>query len=75
MTLPIRLRIALALLIVAVFSFAVKFYSGPGNWWVNNWGPASVGYEVFFMLLVFFVVPRRSAVTAIAICVCAWAVP
>jgi hypothetical protein len=65
-----RLRVVEALLVVAAFGFAMKFYPGPGRWWVNDWGPASVAYEVFFMLLVFLVVPRRGAVTPIAVGVC-----
>jgi hypothetical protein len=67
----VRLRVVLALLVVGVLGFAAKLYPGPAQWWVNNWGPASVAYEVFFMLLVFLVVPRRGAITPIALAVCA----
>ena len=67
----IRLRIMLALLAVTVLGFAAKYYRGPGQSWVNNWGPASVAYEVFFMLLASLVVPRRRAITPIAVGVCA----
>ena len=64
---PLRLRITLTLLGVVAFGFASKFYPGPGRWWVNNWGPASVAYEVFFMLAAFLAVPRRKAITRIAV--------
>ena len=66
----IRFRTLLALLTVTIFTFAVKFYPGPGYQFVNDWGPASVGYEVFFMLLVFLVVPHRSAIAPITISFC-----
>ena len=65
-----RLRILAALLVVTALGFTAKRYPGPGRWWVNNWGPASVAYELFFMLLAFLVVPRRRAITPIAIGVC-----
>jgi hypothetical protein len=68
---PLRLRIILALLAVTALGLAAKSYSGPGHWWVNDWGPASVAYELFFMLLAFLVVPRRGAITPIAVGVCA----
>jgi len=66
----LRLRIVLALLAVTAFGLAMKLYPGPGRWWVNDFGPASVAYEVFFMLLAALVVPRREAVTPIAVGVC-----
>jgi len=66
----LRLQIVLALLAVTAFGLGAKFYPGPGRWWVNNFGPASVAYEVFFMLLALLVVPRRGAVTPIAVGVC-----
>lgn len=66
----LRVRIVLALLVVTGLGFAAKLYPGPGRWWVNDWGPASVAYEVFFMLLAFLMVPRREAITPIAVGVC-----
>jgi hypothetical protein len=66
----LRVRILMALLVVTGLGFAAKLYPGPGRWWVNDWGPASVAYEVFFMLLAFLVVPRRGAITPIAVAVC-----
>ena len=67
---PIRPYILIALSIVTVLGFAMKYYPGPGRWWVNDWGPASVAYEVFFMLLAFLVIPRPKAITPIAVSVC-----
>jgi len=66
----LRFRIVVALLAVTALGFGMKLYPGPGRWWVNHFGPASVAYEVFFMLLAFLVVPRRRAVTPIAVGVC-----
>ena len=66
----IRIRVILALAVVVPLGFAAKFYSGPGRWWVNNWGPASVPYVLFFMLLVFLLVPRKRAIIPIAVGVC-----
>ena len=66
----VRLRTMAALPAVTAVGFAAKYYPGPGRWWVNDWGPASVAYEVFFMLLAFLAVPRRGAITPIAVGVC-----
>lgn len=65
----LRFRAFIAWLLVIPLTFALKYYSGPGEWWLNNWG-SSFGYEIFFMLLVFMIVPRRSAIMTIAISVC-----
>ncbi len=67
----VRVYTLAALLVVTVLAFATKFYPGPGHSWVNHWGPASVAYETFFMLLVFLAVPRRPAITPITVGVCA----
>jgi hypothetical protein len=61
-----RLRLLLLLPLVAIFGLAAKHYSGPGRWWVNNWGPASVAYVVFFILLAALFLPRRRAAAPIA---------
>ena len=45
-------RVAVSLLVVTPLGFAFKFYSGPGNWWFNNYG-AGVLYEIFWVLLAF----------------------
>jgi hypothetical protein len=66
---PLRFRAFVAWLLIIPLTFALKYYNGAGEWWLNNWG-SSFGYEIFFMLLALMIVPRRSAVTPIAICVC-----
>jgi hypothetical protein len=58
------------LLAVVPLGFAMKYYAGPGRWWINNWG-ASFAYEVFFMSLVLALVGTRRGVGAIAVGVCA----
>ncbi|MDY7108817.1 MAG: DUF2809 domain-containing protein [Planctomycetota bacterium] len=50
--------------------FAAKAYAGPARWWLNNVA-ASIIYELFFMLLVFLIIPRKKAITPIAVGVCA----
>ena len=64
-----RIAALAALALVVPLSFLMKFYQGSGQWWVNNWG-ASVGYEMFFMLIAFIVYPRPEATKRIAIGVC-----
>ena len=63
----LHLRTFIALIAVAAFGLVAKLYPGPGRRWVNNWGPASVAYLVFFMLAAFLVVPRRELATRIAV--------
>ncbi len=70
MSWTLRLRILVALIVVTVLGFAAKYYPGPGHRFVNHFGPASVAYEMFFMLLAFFFVPRRRAIGPIAVTVC-----
>lgn len=54
-------RVVLSLLVVTPFGFVFKLYSGPGDWWFNNYG-AGVLYEIFWILLAFlFFHSRRSA--------------
>ena len=53
--------------LVVGFGLCCKYYRGFGSDWVNNWGPASVAYELLLMLIVFAVVPRCDAVIRIAI--------
>ena len=64
-----RIHICIALLITVPVSFGLKYYPGPGRWWLNNWG-ASLGYEVFFILLGLLIVARLRAVNTIALSVC-----
>ena len=62
-----RTRILVLIFVVLVFGFSAKLYRGPADRWINNWGPASVAYVVFFMLLVFLVTPTRRAILPITV--------
>jgi hypothetical protein len=64
-----RKRALLLLIITLPIALVMKHYTGPGMWWLNNWG-ASIGYELFFILVFFILFPRRSAVIPIAVLVC-----
>ncbi len=64
-----RLRAVAALVVVVPAGFSAKYYRGPSQWWINNWG-SSFAYEIFFMLLAFVVVCKRSAAVPIAVAVC-----
>ncbi|MEM7313552.1 MAG: DUF2809 domain-containing protein [Planctomycetota bacterium] len=55
---------------VIAAGLALKFYRGPFQEFVNNIGPASVAYEILWMLLAFLFVPRRNAIFRIAVIVC-----
>ena len=66
----VRTTTVIAIGIVVMLGLGCKAYEGPGQDWVNNFGPASICYEVFFVLLVFLVVPQRAASAMIATIVC-----
>ena len=70
MTARIRLWTLGTLPVVVAVGLALKFYRGPAHVWVNHWGPASVAYEVFWMLLFFLVLPEKSRIGPIAGVVC-----
>jgi hypothetical protein len=54
-------QVILSLLVVMPFGFAFKLYSGPGDWWFNNYGAGAL-YEIFWILTAFlFFHSRRSA--------------
>ena len=59
-------RVALSLLVVTPLGFAFKFYSGPGNCWLNNYG-AGVLYEIFWILLTFLFFPSKRSANVIPI--------
>ena len=48
----IRKYIVFALFVVTPAGFLFKFYSGPAQWWFNDYG-AGLVYEVFWVLVVF----------------------
>ena len=51
-----RLIVAIWILGVTLAGFGLKFYSGPGHAWPNNYG-AGVLYEVFWILVLYFFWP------------------
>ena len=55
----IRKYIVFALLVVTPAGFLFKFYSGPAQWWFNNYG-AGLLYEIFWILLIFFFLPKKA---------------
>jgi hypothetical protein len=62
------LGLALSILSL-VLGLACKYYRGPGQVFVNHWGPASVFYETMFIFALFAVWPYRWAVGRIAVSV------
>jgi hypothetical protein len=54
----VRKHTLFALLAVTPMGFLFKFYSGPGQWWFNDYG-AGLLYEIFWILVVFFFLPRE----------------
>jgi hypothetical protein len=65
----LRCRTAVFLCVVVALGFALKYYSGPGRWWLNNWG-ASIAYEWFFMGVALLVVGSAKRIGTIAAAVC-----
>lgn len=65
-----RVKTLCILVLVTAIGYALKFYRGPGQEWVNNWGPASIAYEMILMLTVFLFTPKRRSVLPIAVGVC-----
>jgi hypothetical protein len=61
-----RKYIVLALLVVTPAGFLFKFYSGPAQWWFNNYG-AGLLYEVFWILIGFFFWPKKKLANKIAL--------
>ena len=59
-----RKSIALNLLWVTPLGFLCKLYSGPAHGWFNDYA-AGLLYEVFWTLVVFFLIPSKRAVRII----------
>jgi hypothetical protein len=55
-----RIWAGISLVIIIVFGFMTKFYSGPGANWVNN-SLGGVFYEIFWCLVLFLLLPRLAA--------------
>ena len=51
-----RFGTAVSIAIVTPAGFLFKFYAGPFGWWFNNYG-AGLLYEVFWILVAFFLFP------------------
>jgi hypothetical protein len=60
-----RKWILLCICLVTPAGFLFKSYSGTGHTWFNDYG-AGVLYEVFWCLVVFFIVPKARYITRIA---------
>lgn len=65
-----RVYVAVILLLATPAGFAAKLYKGPGHHRLNDYG-AGVLYEIFWILVVFFVWPQRARATRIAVWVLA----
>ncbi len=52
-----RMRVLLLLLFVVPLGFATKFYTDGGHLWVNNY-LGGFFYEIFWILVAFFIFPR-----------------
>ncbi len=66
----LRVKILISLAVVTVVGYALKFYRGPADEWINDLGPASIPYEMMLMLFVFFFVPEQKNIFPIAVGVC-----
>jgi hypothetical protein len=53
-----------SLLAVVPLGFLFKFYSGPGRRWFNDFG-AGLFYEIFWILIVFLILPKKKLVNKI----------
>ena len=56
----VRRYIIISLLFVIPTGFLFKFYSGSGQWWFNDYG-AGLLYEIFWILLFFFIFPSKKS--------------
>ena len=61
-----RWYIAFGLVVVTPLGFGFKLYSGPGQQWLNNYA-AGVLYEVFWILVAFFVRPEKKWIPGIPV--------
>ncbi len=64
---PSRRAALISLFILIPSGFGMKFYSGPGGLWFNNYA-AGVLYEIFWCIFFFLISPRTKPVK-IAVCV------
>jgi hypothetical protein len=62
-----RIFVSATVPVVTALTFAAHYYHGPFQNLVRYWGPASIGYLIFFMLCWFFVFPWRKAIVPITV--------
>jgi hypothetical protein len=55
-----------SMVVIIPAGFALKYYRGPGDAWVNN-SVAAIAYVVFWSLCWFFVAPHRRAIIPIVL--------
>jgi hypothetical protein len=55
-----------SLLVVTPLGFLFKLYPGTGRWWFNDYG-AGLLYEIFWILIVFAILPRKKYINKIPI--------
>jgi hypothetical protein len=57
----IRKYCVFSLLLVTPVGFGLKLYNGPAQWWFNNYG-AGLLYEIFWILVIFFIFPSKKLI-------------
>jgi len=62
----IRKRCIYSLLAVTPLGLLFKIYPGKGRWWFNDYG-AGLLYEIFWILIVFAIFPRKKLVNKIPV--------
>ena len=60
----IRKYCVFSLLVVTPVGFGLKLYNGPAQWWFNNYG-AGLLYEIFWILVIFFIFPSKKLILKI----------
>ena len=64
----IRRAVVRRLFFVTALGFFAKLYSGPMRGWPNSYG-AGVLYEIFWVLVFFYIFPQKNSVAAIPVAV------
>jgi len=62
----IRKYCVFSLLAVTPVGFGFKLYNGPAQWWFNDYG-AGLLYEIFWILIVFAISPRKKLINKIPV--------
>ena len=61
-----RIKVLLWLMFITPLGFLFKFYSGAWNIWFNNYG-AGLLYEIFWILVFFFLFPQKHNIIKIPV--------